>query len=1027
MNFTKEQKDAIFKTGQNIIVSAGAGSGKTAVLTERVIEKLKNKIKINELLILTFTNAAALEMKERIRKKISKYPELQDNLDYLESAYITTFDSYTLSLVKKYNDILNVSPNLQIIEGSIINVLKNRFMEEVFTELYTIEDQEFLKFLDIYTIKNDKEIKKTLLNIYEKLSLVSDLDSFLDNYLENYLTKEKEEVYLKEYLDILKRNLEEIETNLYYIESSDYASYYEELSMSLEKLLKSQTYEEIKENVNLTLPRRPHSSEDIKIYKDNIDTLIKGIKKELRFKDTKEIYTTLESTKDSLKVIIKIIKEFKNKLDNYKKENDLYEFIDISKMAINLLKNNPLVLEEVKNSFKEICVDEYQDTNDLQEEFIKLIENNNVYMVGDIKQSIYGFRNANPQIFKEKYDAYKENLGGLKIDLLQNFRSRKEVIEGINAIFSLIMDDDIGGANYHDAHQMNFGNALYEEFQKEDNNLEIRSYEEDREFKNNEIEAFYIGKDILDKINSNYEVIDKETNRLRKAEYQDFCIIMDRGTDFPLYKKIFEYLNIPLEIYEDEVLTKEIDLNIIYNLLNLVLKVKDNNLDAEFKYSFMSIGRSFLCDYSDDYLFEIWHHDSFLETDLYTKIKEISKQNNITCYELIKLLITEFAIYENIIHIGNAKEHIKRINNILDMAKNLSNMGYTPLNFKTFLKDILDTKYEIKFKGSKSSENAVKIMNIHKSKGLEFSICYFSGFAKNFNIADVKERFIFDKDYGLIIPFYKEGLDSTILYPLFKNKYLLENISEKIRLLYVALTRAKEKMIIVVPLNAENYSKGVVDYNIRKKYNSFLSILNSISLNLKTYYHHINLEELALTKNYLFDKNKSLDKLKSSEIITYKEIQVANKVKNKDRASKKEEGIRSLEEIEKMQIGEEYHKALEMLDFRNVSKDNKYYENIKYLKENLNITNKTKIYKEYEFAYTKDNVFYEGIMDLLLVEDDKITLVDYKLKNIDDEAYLKQLKVYYDYLKTLFKKDIYVYLYSILDNKLTEKKLLETV
>ena len=173
-----------------------------------------------------------------------------------------------------------------------------------------------------------------------------------------------------------------------------------------------------------------------------------------------EIEESLLISKESIKIIIEILKRYYKEINEYKKDNDLYEFTDIELMAINLVKSNFEIKEELKNSFYEICIDEYQDTNDLQEEFIKLISNNNLYMVGDIKQSIYRFRNANPSIFKDKYDNYSLNNGGIKIDLLNNFRSRCEVINSINEIFSHIMDDDIGKANYKLDHEMIASNKV---------------------------------------------------------------------------------------------------------------------------------------------------------------------------------------------------------------------------------------------------------------------------------------------------------------------------------------------------------------------------------------------------------------------------------------------------------------------------------------------------------------------------------------------------------------------------------------
>ena len=237
--WTDEQLQAINTSGKNIIVSAGAGSGKTAVLTERVITKLRQGIKINKLLILTFTNAAAAEMKERIRKSITKYPELKENLDYLDGAYITTFDSFTLSLVKKYNYVLNISPNLQIVDNGIISNYKKDLIDQVFDEFYASKNPLFHHLLNDFAIKNDTSIKEAIIKIIKKLELKSDCDKFLKSYLDTYLSDAKIAEYIEEYNDILKEHLLNIEDNLILMESSSFSDYYEELAKTLEKLLKS--------------------------------------------------------------------------------------------------------------------------------------------------------------------------------------------------------------------------------------------------------------------------------------------------------------------------------------------------------------------------------------------------------------------------------------------------------------------------------------------------------------------------------------------------------------------------------------------------------------------------------------------------------------------------------------------------------------------------------------------------------------------------------------------------------------------
>ena len=1030
--WTKEQNEAIHKSGTNIIVSAGAGSGKTAVLTERVIEKLKQGIKINELLILTFTNAAAGEMKDRIRKKINEHQELVSNLDLIDASYITTFDSYTMSLVKKYNYLLNVSPNLSIIDTNLINIIKNEYIDKIFDEYYENNDAKFTKFIKDNTIKNDKSIKKAIIKIYNSLELKIDKEEYLNNYINNNFKDEIIDKYITEFTNLIKEEINNIETNLIYISESDYKEYSTNLNNAYDKLLKANDYDEIFKHIEIPLIRRPRGSEDIKIYKDNIDSSVKIIKSYLRFRNVNEIKESFQIMKEYVEIIIDILLKLEYMIKDYKNYHDLYEFTDIELMAIKLLQENAEIREEIKSFYQEICIDEYQDTNDLQEEFIKLIENNNVYMVGDIKQSIYGFRNAKPAIFQNKYDRYSKLDGGIKIDLLKNFRSRNSVLNGINKIFSHIMDNTLGGADYKNGHIMLFGNNIYEENKNENQNneLEILNYQyEDKIYSKEELEGFIIGHDIIKKINDKYVVLDKKTNKLRPCQYEDFCIIMDRGTSFMTYNKIFEYLGIPLQINEDKTLTNEIDLLLIKNILSLVLKVKTTIIDQEFKYYFMSIGRSFLYEYSDNYLLKLFYNNDFSQDDIYNKVKYLSQKIDTSSpYEMIKLIIDTFNFYEKMIKIGNIEEGIIRINHIYDIAKNIGNVGYDIYKFQEYLEQILEDKLDIKYRNNNSSSSSVKIMNIHNSKGLEFPICYFSGYHKEFNTMDIKDKFIYDEKYGIITPFFMDGTGTSILKDLVKDKYYKNNIAEEIRLFYVALTRCKEKIIIVTSLDDnENTVRNVVDYNIRRKYNSFLSMLNSIRGNLKEYITNIDIDRIQLTKDYLSnDKNIKLEK-KETKKINYQTINILNNDIDNLQASKEINELISSDEYKKLEYGTKMHKILEEADFHNIDNNLEYSDLIKRFVQKLKINKNTLIFKEHEFIFDDKDNSYHGIIDLVLIDDDIIKIVDYKLKNIADENYIKQLNIYYKYLKNIFSRKIEMYLYSIVDDELKEIKVVEEV
>ena len=315
----------------------------------------------------------------------------------------------------------------------------------------------------------------------------------------------------------------------------------------------------------------------------------------------------------------------------------------------------------MKNYFNEIMVDEYQDTSDIQEEFINLIENNNVYMVGDIKQSIYRFRNANPYIFKNKYDNYKNNNGGFKIDLSKNFRSRKEVIEDINEVFSPIMDDKIGGADYINEHAMVFGNFDYINSGNNniENNLEIYKYDYDKDtaYSKEEIEIFIIANDIKNKVKNNYPVMDKKTKLVRPVTYNDFVILMDKSKSFSLYKKIFEYLEIPLSIMRDESLLNNDHVGLIRNLCELVLLEKNKTYDSTYAFDFLSLGRSYLFDYTDQALFDMVTTGNYMG-ELKDVIQHMCDYTNESLSIFLTELFKSINIYDKLVKIGDIDENL---------------------------------------------------------------------------------------------------------------------------------------------------------------------------------------------------------------------------------------------------------------------------------------------------------------------------------------------------------------------------------
>lgn len=1033
--WTKEQEEAIYTSGKNIIVSAGAGSGKTAVLSERVLHKIEEGTHVNELLILTFTRAAADEMKDRIRKKISGKEELKKELTLLNSSYITTFDSFALSVVKKYHYLLNITDNINITDESIVKIQNKKILDEIFEHSYkNIRFQELIKK---YCIKTDKVLKENILSIALKIDGFIDPFGFIDNVYNNFFNENNVDNLLKTYESIindLKKTIElEIENMSLYFDSD----YIEKVNDAVYNILNADI-DELHLYSTVKLPTVPRgSSEEAKASKDSLKKACDKLLSYGNYGTINDIKNDIYSTKDTVLTILDIIKEFLLEIEKYKKENDIYTFNDISKLSIKILKENENIREELKSSFKEIMIDEYQDTNDVQETFIGMISNNNVYMVGDIKQSIYRFRGSNPEIFKEKYSNYSKNIGGYKIDLIKNFRSRSEVLDNINKIFCLIMDYNLGSAEYSVSHQMVYGNTAYDTEKVNGFNynfrvLEYLNKQKESGFSDIEVEIFTIAKDIKNKLDNNFQVFDKEDGKLRNATYNDFVIILDRSKYFDDFKKIFEYFDIPLTILKDGKLNSTTDILLIKNLVDFIIKIKEDVYDIDFKYDFISIARSFLYEYSDEYIFDIVTNNKIKETTIYNDLSTLSdKLNSYTSSLLFNDILDVTNFYNKLNKVGDYEEVNVRLKTINSLSSSLSSLGLSIMDFKDYLTDIIENDEDIKYATYTKEGNSVKILTIHKSKGLEYPICYFADLDHEFNTSELKDKFIVDKKYGLIVPSNLEEIDNSLLKEMYKYDFNREEVSEKIRLFYVALTRAREQMIIVLPdretRTLEKNNDGVIEEIRRLSFNKLSSFIYGIKNYLYSYFEQIDIEKLGLTKNYLYPKKivqETLNNIKDN--INVEEINIENEVVEEKHFSKETNKIITKEENDLMKFGTKVHEIFELLDFRNIDLslvDNKFIRNKveKFLSNDLlkNISN-ANIYKEYEFIYNKDNNEYHGIIDLMLEYDNHIDIIDYKLKGITDENYIKQLNGYKEYIEKISNKEVSTYLYSILDEKVLQ-------
>lgn len=1020
-SWTKEQLAAINQEGSNILISAGAGSGKTSVLTERVIRKVNSGIKINELLVLTFTRAAAEEMKKRIQERLKENPE---QLELLPTAYITTFDSFAASILKKYHLLLNINSNYKIDENNALLLEKNRIIDQIFDKYYQEKDAKFIKLIKDFCLKDDKNLKENILKLNNKIILKYDYKDYLNNYEKINFSSEKIYSDIDIYLDLIKEKIKIIESLLKKAAKEIDIDRYHYFFDCLNPLLNSNTYAEFKKNSQISLNRSLKDGEQFKLIKSQIKEIILEITEICRYKSETDIYEKVCLTKDNVLLVVEILKEFNKELDILKTRNQIYEFIDITRFSIKLVKEYPEVREEIKNSFKEILIDEYQDTNDLQEEFINEISENNVYLVGDIKQSIYRFRNANPNLFQAKFELYKNNRGGIKIDLNRNFRSRAEVINDINLLFDYLMDFSFAKVNYREEHRLIYGNNKYSNklASKENNHLELYNYSLQPGQSKVEIEAYLIGKDILEKIKNNYLVAEKDM--MRSSRYSDFTILIDRKSHFDTFKKMFSYLGIPLKIRGEEKVKNTNHILVINSILKLVNKCYEKNYDLEFEKNFYSLGRSFLFGLSDEELYNIKSKNSYQTTEIHQKILEIAVDlKTLSLKQLLERIIEKFDIYLKLITIGNIKDTCLRIDYLLKICDLLGNFNYQVIDLIEYF-DLFFTSEDITMPSIEDETEAVLLTSIHQSKGLEFPICYYLLLDSKFNKKEMTENFIFSKQFGIITSYQEDYLQPTFYNFIYKYQDTLEDIQEKLRLFYVALTRSKEKIIMVGDFNKEPNSEllDIVDFYDRFNYKSYSDVIISLKDIIRNKIKDVITPKV--NKDYLNIKRLNYDDLLNQEVerINIKEVKINYEIIEQTKASKKINKLLTEAEIDSMNFGNKIHYYLEMIDFNDPNYSLVEEDLVPKVKaflgcDLLKNIKTAKIYKEYEYIDNSDQIENRGVIDLIIEEEDCLKVIDYKAKNIDDEAYEEQLKNYKSYLKKITNKKIELYLYSIIEEK----------
>lgn len=1005
IRFSSEQELAINASGSNYLISAGAGSGKTAVLTERIYRLAKKDHTLDHFLVLTFTNLAASEMKSRVRAKLVEDEETLPLASEVDNAHIETFDSFSLFLAKKYFYKLGISKDISITDNSILSIKRKKYLDEIFEELYEKEDSNFLSLIDNYASKNANVIKDYIISILEASDKKADNFEYLNYLKNNFFKEENVDSAISLYIEELKNDIEFIRKKAYELEDIEDA---DNIISFCDSLLIINDYDELREALKVGFVTKKKSAATDGKFRDKIkyyyDNSIKTTEKN-DFGTAEEIKNKYFEIKPFIQTIINIAIEVENRLLSFKKEKNAFSFGDISRFVLHLLKDES-IRKEISDSFDYIMVDEYQDTNDIQETVINAISKNNVYMVGDVKQSIYRFRGADCHIFQEKYEEYKLNRGGKEIDLNTSYRSRKEVVDFINDVFSQIMKKDINVIDYKNGHQFGFGRKEYE-INKPSCSYkpEIYTFEYEKSDEVVDKECEIIIKDITNKINNKYQVFDNDLKGFRGCDYKDFAIIIDRGSSFDKYRQAFSKANIPLKVESKERLFKSDIISLTRSLIKLLYYSLNNDYENEYRHAYLSVARSFLFEYKDDVLYEIYKNKSFLLEPFAQKMELLKERLRFASLkEILLTLYQEYDIYASISKIGQLYANTHKLEQLLSISETMDKLNYTLSDLIEYFEDLSKLDVDIEYSDSDVQENSVTLINIHKSKGLEYGIIYYPGLNKDFNRQDILTSFLFSDHFGPVIP-SKESNYSLFIH-LIKKELLVSDFEEKIRLLYVALTRAKEKIILVsgqkigrLPFNKPTSSRNM---------NDLLLLTDAFDKYIGRY----SLDDVSINRNE--------DKIVTDKIIL-KEIKVPAKIVTRTRASKESDT-----EVDSslLDFGNELHAYLEKMDLDNKSLD--YIKNLRMKKYVYNVMNSS-LFKgvsnkdvRHEFAFYDEESGIQGYIDALIIKENEIDIVDFKLKNIDDSEYDRQLRIYKSYIAKKTDKPVKMFLLAAITGEVRE-------
>jgi ATP-dependent helicase/nuclease subunit A len=892
VTWTDDQWKAIYAKGQDILVAAAAGSGKTAVLVERMIKRILSKedpVNVDELLVVTFTNASAAEMRHRIGEALESAIEadpkslnLRKQLTLLNRASISTLHSFCLDVIRKYYYLIDIDPGFRIADETEIQLLRDEVIDELLEEEYAKQDNEaFFSLVDSFTNdRNDEDLHKMIRNVYDFAMANSSPNDYLNSMVEMYEVDEDVTITELPFAKVLMFDIElkllgakgllmqgleltklpggpapraeNFNGDIQYVtellaaknESWDALhSLLQTIPFSRAKVCKGDEYD-------------PELLEKAKKLRDKAKKILTDLQEELFSRKPQSFLKDMKELKPHIETIVGLVMNFLDRFSSVKKEKGLVDFSDLEHYCLDILTD---ALDEdgvrlpseaalfYKNRFKEVLVDEYQDTNMVQEAILQLVKKNdestgNLFMVGDVKQSIYRFRLAEPNLFLGKYQRFSTDgaVSGFRIDLAQNFRSRREVLDGTNYLFKQLMGEKVGEIKYDEAAELKLGASYPLESsypvelllidqagqeQEESTDHDDAGTEDEALFDRNDLaeaqlEARLIAAKIKEIVGERTSVYNPKTKSSSPVKYRDIVILLRSMTWAPQMIEEFKQQGIPVYANLSSGYFEATEVAIMISLLKIIDNpYQDIPLAAVLRSPIVGLTEADLASIRI-------HHKSgtFYDAisqfcdqipldgleELYEKVRPFfeklldwrtrAQQNALS--QFIWELLRETKFYEFVGGMPGGKQRQANLRALFDRARAYEATSFRGLfRFLRFIDRMRERGDDLgAARALSEQEDVVRIMTIHSSKGLEFPVVFIAGLNRKFNLMDVRKPYMLDKEYGFATKYV--NAEKRIAYPslpqlAFKRKKRMEMLAEEMRVLYVALTRAKEKLFLL--------------------------------------------------------------------------------------------------------------------------------------------------------------------------------------------------------------------------------------